>query len=83
MYTAHVYTYVCTHILRKIPQQLVGEEAFVILRISCAKYHYATDVRAILHPFSKLSFAVDHAGERGAYACSIRVRVNTHTRKGA
>lgn len=68
----------CTHILRKIPQQLVGEEAFVILRISCAKYHYATDVHAVLHPFSKLSFAVDHTGERGVCMFHIRVHKYAH-----
>jgi len=41
-----------------------AEEAFVIFRISCAKYHYVTDVaRSYIHS-PKLSSAVDHAGDR-------------------
>lgn len=48
-----------------------AEEAFVILRIPCTKYHYATYVtRSRIHP-RELLFTVDHDGDQ-------RIRIPVH-----
>lgn len=73
----HRYTAENSTTSSKIPKYLVGEEAFVILRISCAKYHYATDVaRGSTSIFE--TFIRRRSCWRTAYTCSIRTRKYTH-----